>query len=76
MCMRTDFNYRDDDATSLCEGSHSAFKGLFCAEGSEAQRVEKLIYFLCGVVAETYYNRHVFFKQHSALLQLLVSCKH
>lgn len=73
--MRTHINHRDDNTTSLCEGSHSAIKALLRAQGSEVQRVDKLIYFLLRVVAETYSYRDVR-KHHSALLQLLMFCKH
>jgi hypothetical protein len=65
--MRHDINHRDDNTTSLCEGSHSAVKALVRASGSECQRVDKLVFFLLRVVAETYSYRDVR-KHHSKLL--------
>ena len=70
MCMRTHINHRDDDTTSLCEGSHSAVKALVRARGSEKQRIDKLIYFLLRVVAETYSYRDVR-ALHSMLLSIV-----
>ena len=67
MTLRELINHRDDNTTSLAEGSHSAVKALLRASGSEVQRVDKLIYFLLRVVAETY-SYHDVRKNHSVFL--------
>lgn len=47
-------NHGDDNTTAHCEGYHNAIKALLRAAGSEALRVDKLIYFLLTTVLKKY----------------------
>jgi hypothetical protein len=57
VCLRMDVNHRDDDTTSICEGFHSALKGLIRSLGSESLRLDRLLYYLLRFVAEVNVHR-------------------
>ena len=59
LCMRKGVNHRDDNTTGICEGFHSAIKGVARASGSEKMRLDQLIYWLTVRVTEWHWSSAV-----------------
>lgn len=66
LCMRKGVNHRDDNTTGICEGFHSAIKGVARASGSEKMRLDQLIYWLTVRVAEWHWSSAV--SKHTGVL--------
>lgn len=65
VCFRAGVNHRDDNTTSLCEGYHSALKGVIRAQGGEAVRLDRLIHHLLTFVAQAFVDKDV--RRHSRI---------
>lgn len=53
-CFRIYINHGDDNTTAHCEGYHASVTGVMRVTGSEALRVNKLIWFLLNLLNKKY----------------------